>query len=65
MKDMIRKAAQMITERGAGVALTGAGTSAEVNHKESDLSSIADVTLRGTAGEVLPRLVGSVAELCS
>jgi NAD-dependent deacetylase len=37
----------------------------EVNPKESDLSSIADVTLRGTAGEVLPRLVGSVAELCS
>ena len=65
MEDMIRKAAQLIMERGAGVALSGAGISVEVNIKENELNALAHVILRGIVGEVLSRLVGSVEELCS
>jgi hypothetical protein len=56
MEDVICKAAQLITERGAGVALTGAGILVEVNIEENELSALAHVTLRGSSGEAFPGL---------
>ena len=65
MEDVICKAAQLITERGAGVTLTGAGILVEVNIEENELSALAHVTLRGSSGEAFPGIVKSIVELCS